>query len=89
MRNPSAFLINQPILSPELVIFSSNMLSLINVIGKVRRTQDFLSLVKNIYFLMHGYSELLVIRIGPAHFLEKITMMFVLHSFIIQQTLFR
>ena len=50
VRTRSAFLINQPILSPELVIFSSNMLSLINVIGKVRRTQDFLLLVKNIFF---------------------------------------
>ena len=55
----------------------------------MRRTQDLLLLVKN-NFLMHGYSELLVMRIGPAHFLEKITMIFVLHSFIIMlKTLFR
>ena len=50
VRTPSAFLINPAFLSPELVIFSSKMLSLINVIGKVRRTQDLLLLVKNIFF---------------------------------------
>ena len=45
---------------------------------------------KKIFFLTHGYSELLVIWVGPAHFLEKITMIFVLHSFIIMlKTLFR
>ena len=52
--------------------------------------RSFAACKKKKKILTHGYSELLVIWIGLAHFLEKITMIFVLHSFIIMlKTLFR
>lgn len=91
VRTPSAFLINPAFPSPcrARYIFVKDV-----VFDKRNRVSEAdprsFAACKHFFFLTHGYSELLVIWIGPAHFLEKITMIFVLHSFIIiLKTLFR
>ena len=71
VRTPSAFIINPPFLSPKLVIFSSNMLSLIKEIWSKADPKSFVACEKNIFF--NGCSDVITIRIGPTHFFCRIS----------------